>query len=115
LEHRGHLFGREITLALHDFVTGCVENDCSGPTVVFVAIRKIGAGILVYANGEIVFVEEREDFRVTVGGDVHDVAPVTPHGFEIEQNETVVAAGLGEDGVGPGEPCRRWRSRVHGG
>ncbi len=88
-------------------MTGGVENDCCRPAVIFIAVRQIGPGILIDANGQVSFMEESEDFRIAIGGDIHDMAPVTPDGFEIEQDEAVVASCLREDGVGPGEPSGR--------
>jgi len=41
-----------------------------------------------------------------VGRPVHDMAPVAPHRFEIEQDEAVLPLGLREDGIGPGHPVQ---------
>ena len=104
LEHRKHFVGSEIALTLDDFVAVAVENDSGRPAVVFVAIGKIGAGVLVGFDDDVVSLEHFDYGGVAVGVFVHDVAPVAPDGFQIEEDETLFLFGLREDGLGPWLP-----------
>jgi len=104
----------EIALPFYDFVADGVEDDCCGPAVVFVAIRKIGARVLVDADGEIFVVKEGENFGIAIGGHVHDMTPVAPDCFQIEEDETPLALSLGEYFVGPRLPVELRRCRVGG-
>ena len=63
LQHRGHLFGREIALALDDLAAVGVEDDRGGPAVILVAIGEVGPRILIDAHGDVARVDQRDDLR----------------------------------------------------
>ena len=104
LEHGTHLQGREKALALDDLAAVGIEDDGGGPAIFLVAIGEVGAGILIDPHREIARADERDDLGIRVGLVVHDVAPVTPDGLEIEEHEFVLAFGLLENRIGPGVP-----------
>ena len=47
---------------------------------------------------------------IAIGLLVHDVAPMAPNGFKVQQNEFVFARCLSEDGIRPWVPDYRLRS-----
>jgi hypothetical protein len=48
--------------------------------------------ILIDLDGNIALIEQPNHDRATVGDVIHDMAPVTPHSFKIEQHEFVFRA-----------------------
>src|SRR5262249_34472802 len=94
LEHGGHGLGWDVALALYDLRAVGGEDDSGRPAIVLVAIGDVGAGVLIDFDENVLGVEQADDGGIAVGVVVHDVAPVAPHGFEVEQDEFVLLAGL---------------------
>ncbi len=109
MQHGRHFVGREIALAFDDFLAIAVEDDGGGPAEIFVAGGEVGAGILVGFDYDVAALQKFDDGGIAVGVGVHDVAPVAPDGFEIEEDETVFMFGVGEDLVGPRLPIQARR------
>ena len=55
LKHRGHRRRRDVAPALRQFGPVPFENHCCRPAIVFVAVCEVGAGVLIYADGDIIF------------------------------------------------------------
>ena len=106
LEHGGHFVGGEVALAFDDFVAVRVEDDGGGPAEIFVAGGQIGARILVGFHHDVTALQKFYDGGIAVGVGVHDVTPMAPDGFEIEQDESIFAFGVGESLVGPRLPIQ---------
>ena len=104
LQHGRHGTRRNVALALDDLRAIGGEDDGRRPAVILIAIGDVGPRILVDFDQDVALVEQADDDRIAVSDVVHDVAPVAPDGFKIEQDEFVLCAGLRESSVRPGLP-----------
>src|SRR5260370_39112235 len=121
LKHRRHFIWRKIALAFDNLVAASIENNRRWPAVLFVAVREIRTRVLIEFDSNVMRLQQLDDLRIAVGVGVHYVAPVAPHGLEIEQDETVVALGF-SDRIGPRAPVELalamrgvWRCSLRGG
>jgi hypothetical protein len=80
------------------------EDHRRRPAVVFVSVGDIGARILIDLHREVTFGHQAAHRGISIGLLIHDVAPVAPPGFKIEQHKLVLAHSLGKDRVRPWMP-----------
>ena len=104
LEHRDHHGRCEIAAALDDLAALGVEHDRGRPAIVLVAARDVGACVLIDAHRDVPRLDELDHLGIAVGHLVHDVAPVAPDGFQIQQHKAMFACSALEHCVGPGLP-----------
>src|SRR5213592_5279349 len=69
-----------------------------------VARVHIGPLVPVHLDADEITIENLRDSGVLVRLPIHDMAPVTPHGADIEQDRLVLLAGARERRVAPGRP-----------
>ncbi|OLC67774.1 MAG: hypothetical protein AUH78_27560 [Gemmatimonadetes bacterium 13_1_40CM_4_69_8] len=67
----------------------------------------VGALVAVHLDADEVAVQQLSDVRVLVRFPVHHVAPVAPHGADVEQDRLVLGPGLRERLVAPRAPVYR--------
>ena len=67
----------------------------------------IGAFVAVDFDGHEVFVDNLGDLRVFVAFAVDDVAPMAPHGADVEENGFVFRLSASEGGIAPFVPIDR--------
>ena len=78
---RGSMYPCRLTIS----PTAWRKDHRGRPAVVFIAIRKIRPRILIHAHWNVFGLDQRNHLRRLVGGFVHDMAPVAPYGFQIQQ------------------------------
>jgi hypothetical protein len=91
------------------------QEGCERPTALagerldraLVARVHVGPLVPVHLDADEVLVEVTGDAGIVVGLAVHDVAPVAPHGPDVEQHRAILVAGRREGFVAPGVPVDR--------
>ena len=105
------IVGREIGAAEKGFAVG-KQKTGERPTALagdgadrgLVAGVDVGALVAIDFYGDEMFVNDFRDLGVLVAFAVDDVAPVAPHGADIEEDGLVLGFGSGEGGVAPFVP-----------
>src|SRR6201991_1914232 len=111
LEHRRHESRLQEALAFYDLRAVRSEDDGGGPAVVLIPVGDVGPRVLIDLDEHVSLVQKPNPLRVAVGDIVHDMTPVTPDGFEIEQDELVLLTSGSECSVRPRLPVKGWLIR----
>ena len=102
-QRAGHLVRRQVGGAGEDVARRC-EKRGRRPAAHVVALVDVGANVVVDAHRHVVTIDDVDHARVGVGGLVHDVAPVTPHRGDGEQDRTPNRPGFVERLLRPRAP-----------
>src|SRR6266403_4274093 len=108
------VFGREIGAAEKRFAVGEKESS-ERPAALFgnradgglVAGIHIGTLVAVDFDGHEIVADDFRDFGILVAFAVDDVAPVAPHGTDIEEDGFVFRLGASKSGIAPFVPVNR--------
>jgi len=104
LQQRAHAGRRDVARELHELLAAGVEDHGGGPAVVLVPVGEIGTLVLVDTDRKESLANQPDHLRIAVGGLLHDVAPVAPHGAQVEEDEALLGLGTLEDALVPGLP-----------
>ncbi len=104
LQDRGHALRLDIATELGDLIAIGPEDDGRRPAPIAIAAGEVGVGVLIGTNRNVFGSQKFVDLLVRVGGFFHHVAPVAPHGFEIEDHEAFLCRRLSEDVLMPFAP-----------
>ena len=111
LEQGPHPRGLDVSPDLGDLGAVGTEHDGRRPTPIPVSARQVRVGVLIDADRQISRCQKPGDLRVRIGGLFHDVAPVAPYRFEIEDDEALLGCGAGEQIVAPIVPLDRFSGK----
>ena len=91
------------------------EDDGCGPAIILVTVGDVGARVLIDFDQDVALVQQADNNWVAIGDVVHDMAPVAPHCFQVEQDEFMFRTCLPEGRIRPGLPVERRGLRLRHG
>ena len=107
LEQRLHPLRLDVSPDFGDLGAVRTEHDGGRPAPIAVPARQVRIGVLIDAHRQIFRRQQILHLRIRIGGLFHDVAPMAPHRFEIENHETLFGGGAGKQIVIPAVPFDR--------